>query len=478
MTDLALCYMSATEALGRYRDRSLSPVEATKAHLARLDAVEPAINAFMTRDHDSALEEAAASEARWARGEPVGPLDGVTVTVKDLIPQKGRPMRNGSATSDDAPVDVDAPSVARLREAGCVFLGKTTSPEFGWKGITDGPLFGYTRNPWNLAHSPGGSSGGAAASLAAGVGHLALGNDGGGSIRIPAGYSGLYGLKPTFGRVPDHPREGAFCMTSTEGPITRGVEDAALMLNTLARPDAGDWYALPWDDRDWSAGIEDGVAGLRIAYAPDLGGAVVADEVRTAVDEAVAAFAAMGATVEEVGPVFDPLEGPMTPLWLAGFAALLRGVPEDKRALLDPRFREVAERGLDVTLEQYHGSILHRDRLGSAMGRFHERHDLLLTPTLPTTAPAVETPYHSQGFHRWNHAVPFTVPFNLTGQPGASIPCGLSAAGLPIGLQIVAAKYREDLVLRASRAFERSRAWAWPQGAVESALAAAVPGAH
>ena len=478
MTDLDLCYMSAGEALRRYRDGSLSPVEATRAHLARLDAVEPAINAFMTRDHESAMAEAKASEARWAKGAPVGPLDGVTVTIKDLIPQKGRPMRNGSATSDATPCEVDAPSVARLREAGCVFLGKTTSPEFGWKGITDGPLFGYTRNPWNLAHTPGGSSGGAAASLAAGIGHLALGNDGGGSIRIPASYSGLYGLKPTFGRVPDHPREGAYCMTSTEGPITRCVDDAALMLNTLARPDAQDWYALPWDGRDWCDGVEDSIAGLRVAYAPGLGGAVIDDEVRTAADAAVAALAAAGATVEEVGSVFEPLEEPMTPLWLAGFASLLRGVPEDRRHLLDPRFREVAERGLAVTLQQFEGSIRHRDRLGSALGRFHQRYDLLVTPTMPTTAPAVETPYHSQGFHRWKHAVPFTVPFNLTGQPGASIPCGTSRAGLPIGLQIVAAKYREDLVLRASRAFERHMAQTWPNDAVEAALRSGVARGH
>ena len=470
MTDLDLCYMSASEALRRYRDKSLSPVEATRAHLARLDAVEPSINAFMTRDHKSAMAEAEASQARWQKGQPIGPLDGVTVTIKDLIPQKGRPMRNGSATSDDAPLDVDAPSVARLREAGCVFLGKTTSPEFGWKGITDGPLFGYTRNPWNLSHSPGGSSGGAAASLAAGIGHLALGNDGGGSIRIPASYSGLYGLKPTFGRVPDHPREGAFCMTSTEGPLTRCVADAALMLNTIALPDAQDWYALPWDDRDWGQGVEDGIKGLRIAYAPELGGAVIDDEVRAATDAAVDALAAMGASVEAVGPVFEPLEQPMTPLWLAGFAALLRSVPQDRRDRLDPRFREVAERGMDMTLESYDASIRHRDRLGSALGQFHQRYDLLVTPTMQTTAPAVETPYHSQGFHRWNHAVPFTVPFNLTGQPGASIPCGTSRAGLPIGLQIVAAKYREDLILRASRAFEQHQAQTWPNPVVEAAL--------
>lgn len=470
MADLGLCYMTATEALRRYADGSLSPVEATDAHLARLDAIEPKLNAFMTRDHETARAEARASEARWTKGAPLGPLDGVTVTIKDLIPMAGRPLRNGSATSDDTACEEDAPTVARLREAGCVFLGKTTSPEFGWKGITDGPLFGFTRNPWNLAHTPGGSSGGAAASLAAGIGHLALGNDGGGSVRIPAGWSGIYGLKPTFGRVPDHPHEGAFAMTSTEGPMTRSVEDAALMLNTLALPDARDWYALPHDGRDWRGALDGGVRGLRIAYAPGLGRAIVDDEVRALTDAAAGRFAAMGAVVEDPGHVFEPLEEPMTALWLGGFAATLRAVPEERHHLLDPRFRQIAERGLGVTLAAYHASIRHRDRLGSAMGVFHERWDLLLTPTLPTPAPTVDTPYHSQGLHRWNHATPFTVPFNLTGQPGASIPCGTTRSGLPVGLQIVAARYRDDLVLRASRAFEEAMPQVWPNPMVEAAL--------
>jgi aspartyl-tRNA(Asn)/glutamyl-tRNA(Gln) amidotransferase subunit A len=475
MTDLRLSYMSASEALKRYREKSLSPVEATQAALARMDAVEAKLNAFMTRDHESALAEAKASEARWARGEPLGPLDGVTVTIKDLIPMKGLPLRNGSATTDETPCDVDAPTVARLREAGCVFLGKTTSPEYGWKGITDGPLFGFTRNPWNLAHSPGGSSGGAAAAMAAGIGHLALGNDGGGSVRIPSSYSGLYGLKPTFGRVPDHPREGIFCMTSTEGPMTRCVEDAALMLNTLALPDAQDWYALPLDNRDWRDALDGGVKGLRIAYAPGLGRALVEPSVRELTDAAAETFAQMGAVVEDPGPVFEPLEEAMTAHWLAGFAAILRSIPADKHDLLDPRFRAVAERGLKVTVEQLQASIVHRDRLGSRMNRFHQDWDLLLTPTLPTPAPLIDTPYHSQGLHRWNHATPFSVPFNLTGQPGASIPCGVTASGLPVGLQIVAAKYRDDLVLRASMAFEQTMQPVWPNELVEGALAEPAP---
>ena len=228
--------------------------------------------------------------------------------------------------------------------------------------------------------------------------------------------------------------------------MTRSVEDGALMLNALSLPDAQDWYALPYDDRDWRSALRGGVEGLRIAYAPGLGRALVDQDVRDLTDAAAGRFAEMGAVVEDPGHVFEPLEQAMTAHWLAGFAAILRSIPADRHDLLDPRFRAVAERGLGVTVEQLQASIVHRDRLGTLMNRFHQDWDLLLTPTLPTSAPLVDMPYHSQGLHRWNHATPFTVPFNLTGQPGASIPCGVTPGGLPVGLQIVAAKYREDLV--------------------------------
>jgi aspartyl-tRNA(Asn)/glutamyl-tRNA(Gln) amidotransferase subunit A len=277
--------------------------------------------------------------------------------------------------------------------------------------------------------------------------------------------------------VPDHPREGIFCMTSTEGPMTRCVEDAALMLNEIARPDAQDWYALPHDDRDWRDTLSGGVEGLRIAYAPGLGGALVEPEVLELTDAAARAFADLGAVVENPGSVFEPIEEAMTAHWLAGFAAILRSIPADKHDLLDPRFRAVAERGLAVTVAELQASIVHRDRLGTLMNQFHQDWDLLLTPTLPTPAPLVDTPYHSQGLHRWNHATPFTVPFNLTGQPGASIPCGVTSGGLPVGLQIVAAKYCDDLVLRASQAFERTMQPVWPNELVETSLAESVPAA-
>ncbi len=471
MQDLDLCYMSANQVVARYEDGSLSPVEATRAHLARLDAVEPAINAFMHVDHETALDEARASENRWRTRTTLSALDGVTVTIKDLIPMRDRPLRHGSATTSAEPSGEDAPSVLRLREAGCVFLGKTTTPEFGWKGLTDGPLFGTTRNPWNLAHSPGGSSGGAAAALAAGIGHLALGNDGGGSIRIPSAWSGLYGLKPTFGRVPDHPREGIFCMSSAEGPMTRSVTDAALMLNELSRYDASDWYALPVDGRNWSDCLQDGIDGLRVAFVPDLAGAHVDGNVRRLVDAALGRLQDVGALVEEVQSPVEPLEPVMSPFWLAGFAAFLRSIPLSYRACLDPRFRILAERGNAVTVAQLQESVVCRDRLGSRLNKFHEHWDLLVTPAMTRTAPLADTPYHSHELHRWRDVTPFSLPFNLTGQPAASVFCGIADDGLPVGLQIVAAKFREDLVLAASRVCEKQYPQRWPQEAVETALA-------
>jgi aspartyl-tRNA(Asn)/glutamyl-tRNA(Gln) amidotransferase subunit A len=346
-----------------------------------------------------------------------------------------------------------------------VLLGQTTTPEFGWKGMTDSPLTGITRNPWDLDRTPGGSSGGAGASLAAGVGALAFGTDGGGSIRIPASYCGLVGLKPSFGRVPQHPVDSPYVTLVAGGPLARTVPDAALMLNVLARPDSRDWYSLPDDGRDWRAGLDDGVGGLRIGVSTDLGGAHTDAEVSAAVEAAVGWLDDAGAVVEVVGPVFEPLRPQFEAYWKAGFAARLRTIPEDRHHLLDPGFRALATAGLDVGLVEYGAAVGARARLAARVRAFHEHHDLLVTPTMPTLPPTVETVYHSPGFDRWEHAVPFTVPFNLTGQPAGSMPCGLSSDGLPIGVQLVATHHREDLVLRAMRAVEAASGFSAVAGA-------------
>src|SRR6202023_344771 len=266
-----IAFASAEALSGLYRKRALSPVEAAEILFARIEALQPQLNAFCIVDRDGALTAARASEQRWRQSTPLSPLDGVPVTIKDLVLMRGLPSLRGSKLTDPAQDwSEDGPAVARLREAGAVILGKTTPPEFGWKAIGDSPLTGITRNPWNLGHTPGGSSAGAAAACAAGIAPLHVGSDGAGSIRIPSAFTGIFGIKATFGRVPAYPAS-PLGLLSNVGPMTRHVRDAALLLNTLSRPDHRDPHALPPDDRDWLDGIEDGVRGLRIAYSPDLG---------------------------------------------------------------------------------------------------------------------------------------------------------------------------------------------------------------
>src|SRR5687767_4484858 len=301
-----LCALGATELLDAFRKKTLSPVDVARAVLARIEKLNPVLNAFCLVSENS-LQEAKESEARWSAGQPKGLLDGVPVSIKDIILTKGWPTLRGSKTVDPkGPWNDDAPATARLREHGAVLLGKTTTPEFGWKGVTDSPLTGITRNPWNKAKTPGGSSGGAAAAVACGMGPLAVGTDGGGSIRIPCAFTGLFGIKCSFGRVPAWPLS-PFGTVAHVGPMTRSVGDAALMLNVLAQPDARDWHALPYDARDWRTGLEQGVADLRIAYSSNLGYAKVDPEIAALVKSAVAVFEELGAKVEEKNPGFaDP----------------------------------------------------------------------------------------------------------------------------------------------------------------------------
>ena len=269
-TDPAI--MTAEELLARFADKSLSPLEATEAAFARVDRYDSAFNAFVFVDREGALAAARESEGRWAKGAPHGRLDGVPVTVKDIIWMQGFPTKRGSKTLADAPPDTeDAPAVARLKEAGAVILGKTTSPEFGWKGVTDSPLTGITRNPWNPERTPGGSSGGAAAAAAAGMGALHIGTDGGGSIRIPSGFTGIFGHKPSFGRVPAYPLS-PFGTIAHVGPMTRSVGDAALMLTVMAQYDHRDPYTLPDHGQDYTQDLDKGVKGPRTRGGSRSGG--------------------------------------------------------------------------------------------------------------------------------------------------------------------------------------------------------------
>jgi aspartyl-tRNA(Asn)/glutamyl-tRNA(Gln) amidotransferase subunit A len=455
---------TATELVNLYRTRQASPVEVAQAVLARIEELNPVLNAFCIVDADRALAGAQASEARWQKGAPGDILDGVPVSIKDLILTKGWPTLRGSRTVDPKQAwEVDAPVVARLREAGAVLLGKTTTPEFGIKGTTDNTLTGVTFNPWNTKMTPGGSSGGAAAAVASGMGPLAVGTDGAGSVRIPSSFCGIPGMKPSFGRVPAFPLS-PFGTVAHLGPHARSVEDLALMLTVMSRPDARDWTALPYDARDYRVGLHDGVRGLRIAYSPDLGYVKDVDpEIAAAVRRAAESFAAQGALVDEVAPGFANPEEITTKLWFIGSLTLLSNMTPEQAALTDPALRWQAEEGRKVSVLELQKLTLRRGELGSFMRQFHQRYDLLLTPGV--SIPAFEARAPDQWelkldkFLGWT---PFSYPFNLTQQPAAVVPCGLTSYGLPMALQIVGPMHGDALVLRAARAYEATRVWNLP----------------
>ncbi|MEU8788982.1 amidase [Streptomyces sp. NPDC048643] len=449
-----LTELTAVQLVDGYRKGEFSPEEVTRAALERAERVQPAVNAFVRLLAGDAMDQARASADRWRRGAPAGLLDGVPVTVKDILLLRGHPTLRGSRTvSEQGRWDEDAPSVARLREHGAVFLGKTTTPEFGWKGVTDSPLSGVTRNPYDVSRTAGGSSGGSAAAVALGAGPLSLGTDGGGSVRIPAAFCGIFGLKPTYGRVPLYPAS-AFGTLAHVGPMTRDAADAALMLDVIGAPDARDWSALGPAHGSFVDALDGGVRGLRVAYSPSLGGQVaVAPAVAAAVRRAVERLAGLGAHVTEADPDFtDPVEAFHT-LWFSGAARVTQRLGPDRRALLDPGLREVCGRGARYSALEYLAATDVRMALGRRTGLFHTTYDVLVTPTLPLTAFAagVEVPARS-GLRRWTGWTPFTYPFNLTQQPAATVPVGLDGDGLPAGLQIVAARHRDDLVLRTAHA--------------------------
>jgi aspartyl-tRNA(Asn)/glutamyl-tRNA(Gln) amidotransferase subunit A len=450
--------MSAADLSAAFASKELSPVEAADACLTRIEALDSEINCFCHLDPDTSLEQARASEDRWMSGDPLSPLDGVPVAIKDLLLTRGWPTRRGSRTTEPSgPWNEDAPSVARLREAGAVLIGKTTTPEFGWKGSTDSPLTGVTRNPWNKEKTPGGSSGGSSAALAARFCPLALGTDGGGSIRIPASFAGVYGLKPSFGRVPAYPLS-PFGTVSHVGPMGRTARDSAMLLNVIARPDARDWHALPPTDVDFARDVEKGVRGKRIAFSPRLGYAKkIIPEVEALVAQAVKRFEALGAHVEQIDPSTDDPGRIFQTLWWAGAGHLLGDLPEEKKALLDPGLRQMAEEGRKIALKDYLAANLARGAYGSKLRQFMTPYDFILTPSTATQAFNVGmlSPLDDDG-RAWMQWTPFSFPFNLTQQPAASVNCGFTKDGLPVGLQIVGRMYDDAGVLIASRAYEHA----------------------
>ncbi|MGX9576381.1 amidase [Mesorhizobium sp. f-mel] len=445
--------LTACECLELYRTRQVSPVEVVDDCLSRIDENNPTFNAFCLVDHQAARSVARASEERWMKGEPAGVLDGIPATLKDLTLTRGWPTRRGSLSGHaNGPWIDDAPVTARIREAGGIILGKTTTPEFGWKGVTDSPVYGITRNPWNADLTPGGSSGGAAVAAALNLGFLHQGSDGGGSIRIPASFTGTFGFKPTFGIVPQWPAS-AMTTLSHLGPMTRTVADAILMMNVITQKDSRDGYAGPVYPKI-EVDPEKTLKGLRIGYSRDLGYVKVAHDIQRVTEKAVDQLRALGAEVVEIDPGFaNPVEAFAT-FWFAGAARILSRMDKKEWQLLDPGFLEGAERGLKITLAELQEAEAMRFALSALMAKFHEDYDLLVTPTMPVAPFAVGRDKPDESFSGWVDWTPFTYPFNLTQQPAASLPSGLDDQGLPVGLQLVGARYSDTTVLAAAYAIE------------------------
>ena len=455
--------LSATDLVGLYRSRSLSPVEATKATLARIERFNGTVNAYCHLDPDGALASARASEARWMTGAPKGLVDGVPIGVKDNIAVAGMPSRFGSRLASADPLAFDAPAVARLEEHGAVMLGKTAMPEYGWKATSDSPLTGLTRNPWDTRMTTGGSSAGAVAATVLGMGAIHLGTDGGGSIRIPAAFTGCFGIKPTRARVPSFPASPLGTLAHI-GPLTRTVADAALAMSVIAQPDVRDVYGWISPAPDFQAGLDAGVRGLRIAYSPRLGFAKrVHAEIESAVAAAVKTLAGLGAIVEEADPDLggDPVDTWNT-FWWPAMQYQLATLSEGWRKQADPLLVAELERSAEIGATAHIRAQLERARLHNVFARFHEKYDLLVTPALPL--PAFEVgdlvPRSGGWGTAWCDWAPFSYPFNLTTQPAASVPCGLTSTGLPIGMQIVGAVGADAVVLRAARACEAAMPFA------------------
>jgi len=455
--------LSGTELADGYRTGRISPVEAARAALEAIADLDQAVHAFVLVDPEGALAAARESERRWRAGAPLGPFDGVPASIKDVLLTAGWPTLRGTSLIDAAgPWPDDAPAVARLRESGSVFLGKTSTPEYAWKGVTDSALHGVTGNPWDPTRTSGGSSGGSASAVGLGMGAWSVGTDGGGSVRIPAAFTGTVALKPTYGLVPLYP-PSPFGTLSHAGPMTRTVRDAAALLDIITGFDPRDWSAMPTPAGSFRAAVTGAgtdLNGIRIGYSPCLGYVENDPEVDAAVRAAVAVLAAAGAEVDEVDPGFgDPLEA-FHVLWFAGAAKVLDGVPPDRLEPVDPLLRRAAELGRGFSAVDFLDATAVRMDLGRRMGEFHSRFDVLVTPTLPITAfPVGQDVPDGADSPWWTGWTPYTYPFNLTQQPALSVPCGRSAAGLPVGVQIVGPRHADELVLRVGQAFESRTGW-------------------
>ena len=462
MDDETLAFTTATKLAELIRTKQISPVEVMEATLRRIAALDGRVNAFANLGADRAMAQAKQAEAALMGRGPIGRLHGLPATIKDLAITKELPTQFGTLMLKGNQPTEDTPFVTRLQDAGAIVIGKTTTSEYGWKGVSESPLTGITHNPWKHGYNAGASSAGAGAAAAAGFGHLHQGSDGAGSIRMPSHFCGVFGLKPSFGRVPAYPvSTGDY--TSHSGPMSRSVADAALMLEVMAGPHPLDHTTLEAGPADYTGRLAEGVKGKRIAYSPDLGFARVDPDVAALVKAAVARFTELGAIVEEV-PTPWAKDGPdiVRFFWPAHMARLSPKLKQWANQM-DPGLVACIEAGADVSVVDY---LLWRERkmaYVSAINHWFEDWDFLLTPAVSVAAfPAdllmpAHWPPHAWDWVSWAE---FSYPFNMSWNPAASVPCGFTAEGLPVGLQVVGRRFDDLGVLQAAAAFEAVQPWA------------------
>ena len=457
------------ELTAALRDRTASPVDLMDAVLARIDATHADLNAVVaTRDREALRQAARAAEARIARGE-ARPLEGIPLGVKDLEDAEGLVTSQGSLPFRDDVAHRDSTQVRRLREAGAIVVGKTNAPEFGYTAITKNLVYGVTRSPWNLQHTPGGSSGGSAAALAANVLPLVTASDGGGSIRIPASFTGTFGLKTSFGRIPRGPFDHwEYGDTAVVGPLTKTVEDAALFLDQVAGPSPCDPNSLPHPGVSYLDAVRGPLPRpLRIAYSPDLGYAVVQSDIAAAVEANVKVFEQLGHRVEQISGGPPQLGRDWAVLGTFELASRLYPYLPDREQDFGRTFINGVKMGWSMTPEAWGIAAQLRAQLNDWCAQLFDTYDLLVTPTVPHDPPPAGGPFPSETEGRPQilaGVASFTIPFNLSWHPAATVRVGLSRTGLPMGMQIVGPRHRDDLVLQAARAFERERPWhpEWP----------------
>lgn len=462
-----LCFTPALDLGRMIRTREVSPVEIATAVLERLERLNPTLHAFLTPTPDLALSAARAAEARVLRGALLGPLDGIPVSIKDLEPVAGVRCTYGSKWTEDNIATADGVASGRIRAAGGVILGKTNTPHFGYKDMCDNFVSEACKNPWHLERTSGASSGGAGSAVASGLGPVAHGSDGAGSVRIPAALCGIFGMKPSLGRVPYSPAADYWGGRSHIGPMTRTVRDAAMFLGIMAGPDERDPLSIDGPVPDFLASVEGDLKGLRVVWSPDLGYAPVDADVRRATEAAARRFADFGCTVEERNPVWDdPYEFHQV-LYHVGIGTRITERAEEHPDWIEPTMRVMLDDAKRYSAIQYQSAILARTRFYEQARAWFEDVDILLTPQMPVGAWSYvpgpnegPTTIGGQKPRSMYDRLHFTYPFNLTNQPAATVPCGFTDDGLPIGLQIVGKWHADATVLRAAACFEAAQPWA------------------